>query len=67
MEIAYIIKMKPEGDAEVLHWVRNPNTSQLQELQDIKTALGEDYYLVYLNDRETIKLIKALGGKCIND
>ena len=67
MEIAYIIKMKPEAVTEVLHWVRNPNTSQLQELQDIKTALGEDYYLVYLNDRETIKLIKALGGKCIND
>ena len=67
MEIAYIIKIKPEAVAEVLHWVRNPDTSQLQELQNIKIALGEDYYLVYLNDRESIKLINALGGKCIND
>lgn len=66
MEIAYIVKMKPEAVAEVLHQVSNPNASQLQELQNIKTALGEDYYLIYLNDRESIKLINELG-ECIND
>lgn len=66
MEIAYIIKMKPGAVEEVLHWVRNPNASQLQELQNIKTALGENYYLVHLNDKENIKLINALG-ECIND